>query len=389
MSLTMALPDFEPSAKGLVPITVWLMSGRCVQVAMRPGEKVAQLQRLLAAELGVRTFQIMLLMGMAPLQPQRPVEELASACVTLAVAAAPLRLYACGGADMRDVATSTVCGFHIEGGECGQLPAMRECRTFPSVVALGPHLYVCGGERGKNGKEVLASVERLDVASGGAAGSRVWEPVAAMPRKSSAATAVALRGSLYVCGGHRGCKTYKQVCRYDPDLDRWSEAPAMLGARGGAGGICVDDRIYLLGGNNGHQALSCGEVFDPDAGRWAPLPRMRERRIGAAVAAAGGHIYVCGGGTGTALLSSVERFSLTSWCWERVAPMLQQRARGLAVTVQGCVLVCGGRSQLELETDHLECFYPGTGSWERAGTVAPMCCESTWASVADHGEAAE
>lgn len=101
-----------------------------------------------------------------------------------------------------------------------------------------------------------------------------WRNAAPMPAGSGAGgnAAAVLNGALYVFGGEvfgQPGAVHREVWRYDPRADAWTEAAPMPTPRHGVGAVAIDGSIYLVGGatrpsGNGTSALverftlSCG-----------------------------------------------------------------------------------------------------------------------------------
>ena len=75
--------------------------------------------------------------------------------------------------------------------------------------------------------------------------------VASMNCKRSAVGAVAVGDHLYVCGGFDGLSSLDTVERFDPDENSWSMVSNMTKHRSAAGVVTLLGKIYALGGHNG------------------------------------------------------------------------------------------------------------------------------------------
>jgi N-acetylneuraminic acid mutarotase len=160
-------------------------------------------------------------------------------------------------------------------------------------------LYVPGGRRSANPKDISATLERYDPRSDR------WETVADMPEPRSGYALAALEGRLYVFGGWDGSAFRDDVFAYDPQSDSWSELESMPTARAFADASVVEGSIFVIGGENKAGPVASNEQYVPsqeDTQPWvnrAPLPKARSR-FSTAVALS--NIYVFGGDNASDLL---------------------------------------------------------------------------------------
>merc|ERR1712232_250823 len=161
------------------------------------------------------------------------------------------------------------------------------------------------------------------------------EPLPPMSTPRCYASAAAMRGCLYVCGG-------------------------------------VADAVFT-------QILGSAECVDTVSGfgAWETLPPLVTPRSHAALGVIGGRLYACGGrcmqpAGSTCALSSVESLCPSANAWEAVAPMLTPRLGAAAGIAAGKLFVCGGRYAGGTEALHsVEHYDPAAGVWELG---APMIC---------------
>jgi N-acetylneuraminic acid mutarotase len=160
------------------------------------------------------------------------------------------------------------------------------------VARLGERLYVPGGRRSADQKDISAALERYDPRADR------WEKLADMPQPRSGYALAALEGRLYVFGGWDGSAFRDTVFAYDPQSDNWSELEAMPTARAFADASVVEGSIFVVGGENKAGPVASNEQYVPsqeDTQPWvnrAPMPRPRSR-FSSAVALS--NIYVFGG----------------------------------------------------------------------------------------------
>ncbi len=146
------------------------------------------------------------------------------------------------------------------------------------AVVLGGKLYVPGGRRSKDPRDISKVFEQYDPRT------ETWAKLPDLPQPRSAYTLAALEGKLYLIGGWDGKSYRREVFEYDPDRGAWREQSPMPTPRAFMDGGVVEDSIYVLGGENETaKGLTSNEVYTPSSegdkpwGRRAPLPTPRSR----------------------------------------------------------------------------------------------------------------
>lgn len=85
-------------------------------------------------------------------------------------------------------------------------------------------------------------------------------------------------GCLYVLGGFSRVSTMKNVWRYNPILNAWSEMTPMSIGRAYCKTSILNDKLYVVGGvsqgRGGLTPLQSAEVFDPHTSTWSQVPSM-------------------------------------------------------------------------------------------------------------------
>lgn len=208
-----------------------------------------------------------------------------------AIASSGERLYVIGGENTTGVLDS------IERYDAS-LRTWAELSKKPTAVAdvravvLGGKLYVPGGRRSNDPKDITTAFERYDPSA------EAWETLPDLPQPRSAYALAALEGKLYLFGGWDGSAYRGEVFEYDPERASWRERTPMPTARAFADAGVVEGSIYVLGGESQAGPLANNEVYTPaqEGGqpwaRRAPLPQPRSR-FGSAVALS--IIHVLGG----------------------------------------------------------------------------------------------
>ena len=221
-------------------------------------------------------------------------------------------------------------------------------------------LFAAGGNTKHS---ATASVERYDFRNGG------WMPAINFPRKKSHAALVGVGRKLYSIGGFDGSKRLSSVDIYDPQLERWSEGPAMPTPRSAFGAACDSKgNIYCIGGYSNSQHITAVEILDSKTKQWREGPPLQEKRSYVQAAAIGNNIYAVGGTNGTTRLKSVEKLS-NGDRWVPVAELNVPRSRPGVATLNGCIYAVGGYDG----SDHLnsiECYNPKIDKWTLIETMS-------------------
>src|SRR5207247_620850 len=104
-----------------------------------------------------------------------------------------------------------------------------------------------------------------------------WATRAPLGSPRGALAVVALGGRLHAIGGSNGQVTGAHEV-YDPETDRWTEAPAMPTARDHLAAVAFQGRLWALGGRESFlgKQYATVEVYDPATNGWytgTPLAR--------------------------------------------------------------------------------------------------------------------
>lgn len=190
-------------------------------------------------------------------------------------------------------------------------------RYFGSVACGDGELLPLGGMRDH---EVVASVERLDLATGTCTPR---QPPLLEPWSFFAYAA--LRGGRVVIAGGRGPggRLLATAELYDPATGARTQLPPMSTSRSSAQGVVLSDgRFAVLGGrSNVNTTLASCQALDLRTLQWAPLPDMIQPHSGFAAFAVGSSVVVAGGGGEGPFyhpLDSVEVLELSSQSWRAV-----------------------------------------------------------------------
>jgi DNA-binding CsgD family transcriptional regulator len=219
------------------------------------------------------------------------------------------------------------------------LPAAQIARAGFAIASSGDKLYAIGGE-GADG--VLDRVERYDASLG------IWTELSRKPTAVADVRAAVLGGKLYVPGGRRSSDS-KDITtafeRYDPNAEAWETLDALPQPRSGYALAALEGKIYLIGGWDGTAYRSEVFEYDPERGSWRERTPMPTPRAFADAGVVEGNMYVLGGENQSGQLASNEVYTPAqegAQPWSRRAPLPQPRSRfGVAVALS-VIHVLGG-----------------------------------------------
>ena len=283
-----------------------------------------------------------------PLREASALAATSRACVPLAQAITAWQagqralVCVCGGVDEEDSLISAE-RFDPERHLWEALPPMGSERWGASAAAMGGRLYTCGGCNTQD--DNLSSVERFDPER------NLWEALPPMSSERFRSSAAAMDGRLYVFGGlNAEEEILSSAERFDPERNIWEALLPMGAERKGAAAAAMGGRLYVFGGSNAQDySLSSAERFDPERNLWEALPPMGSERAGASAAAMRGSLYIFGGFRSSdarraeaVTLSSAERFDPERNLWEVLPPMGSERWGSAAAAMGGSLYVLGG-----------------------------------------------
>lgn len=213
------------------------------------------------------------------------------------------------------------------------MPAPRDHFAL-AAFDLQRELYVFGGA---DADGVSPRIDRYDPAND------LWTSLGEKPVPVQHASAVTLRGQIYLPGGEDAEGRVRDLLEiYDPRERSWSTGPPLPAPRSRYTLVAWDGQIYLIGGWDGQAARAEVFIFDPDANRWADGPTLPTARQQAGAVIANGRLYLIGG-TGTAgpLRDSVrlDPGDDASRRWISLAPLPQPIAAPAVVAPAGTLLV--------------------------------------------------
>ncbi|XP_016895324.1 kelch-like protein 6 isoform X2 [Cynoglossus semilaevis] len=151
---------------------------------------------------------------------------------------------------------------------------------------------------------------------------------------------ITYRNELYISGGK---DTQQDVWKYNGALDKWIQIEHLLTPRWRHKMVVHGGRVYALGGFDGTQRLASVEAYDPFHNRWTQVTPLREGVSSFAAATFDRWIYVIGGGPNGRMASDLVQ------CWEPGTDSWELRASipietkcTCAVTFKNSIYIVGG-----------------------------------------------
>ncbi|MBL1277505.1 MAG: hypothetical protein COB30_015595 [Ectothiorhodospiraceae bacterium] len=270
-------------------------------------------------------------------------------------------IYMIAGIDGRDFLRSTEYAPIMADGRIGEWklgPRLIEERGFTEAVIKNNFIYVVGGGKGVNGKQLLTTVERAKINSDGSLGPwRQEGQRTVLPRRC---TKLSLVGDyLYSFGGYGGTLLdsveFSKIAE-DGSLGPWTMASeAMTLPRYVNSVKTANGATYVIGGHDQNKGVGIADVewarpqADGDIHSWKPTNPLITGRYGLASAKHGKTIYALGGLTGLEYLRSIEMTQALPGGglapWKETTKMNVPRATFSAVTHNGYFYVLGGTNQ--------------------------------------------
>jgi len=213
-----------------------------------------------------------------------------------------------------------------------QLPAPT---SAASAVAIGGKIYLAGGLTPTGGSS--AAILRIDPSSGSVASS------GALAQPGHDAAAAALGDRAVVFGGGEVAST--AAAQSFGSGGTASPAGALPGPRSDLGAAVVDGRAYLVGGYDGH--LAQPEVLSTaDGHSFTPVAALPQPVRYPAVAAAGSSVYAFGGeDVGGTAVAAIQRIDPARRSASVVGRLPIATSHATAVTLGGDIYVAGGRAR--------------------------------------------
>jgi N-acetylneuraminic acid mutarotase len=251
-------------------------------------------------------------------------------------------VYAIGGATAGCSATGAVEGLNTATGTWTTKMPMATPRSSASAVSLKGKIFVLGGADCGN---FFSTVEVYDPAT------NTWSAAAPMPTNRALHAAVALNGKIYVTGGAAlgadGLFFFPTTLDvYDPDIDTWSTKKPLPAPRAVHAAVALDGLIYVVGGLGDMSTT----VYNPASDTWTEKgAKFPDPRGDLTAAVFNGALYALGGtdASGLLALSRVDQYDVLNDAWIAGLPMLEARADFAVVSVGGALYAIGGQSDSE------------------------------------------
>lgn len=222
--------------------------------------------------------------------------------------------------------------------------------------------------------EIAATQHVFDSPAPKAANPGRWIARAALPLpRSEMAWATAHAGRMHIIGGYaeqRVDRPYHHV--YDPQADRWAEAPPLPRGANHVGVTVLDGRLYAIGGHidQNRKPDNLCFVLDIAAGAWSKIASLPDRCGAIACVSLDGKVHAIGGAIGdtSAQKKSVDWhlvYDPQADRWEQHAPMPTGRDHTGTLVVGGLIHVVGGRVDSFHTNSNLHHVYdPKSDRWQ-------------------------
>ncbi|CAK8688299.1 unnamed protein product [Clavelina lepadiformis] len=102
-----------------------------------------------------------------------------------------------------------------------------------------------------------------------------WEYIPPMKTCRSGLTAVVLNNEIYAIGGDDGSNNLNSVEKYDPDTKAWIDVSCMNEERWDGSACVVDGLIWVFGGEYAETV----EFYDPATNKWQVSTNMDIERV--------------------------------------------------------------------------------------------------------------
>jgi N-acetylneuraminic acid mutarotase len=191
-----------------------------------------------------------------------------------------------------------------------QYAELPEGVTSFGAAVVGKALYIYGGHRGGehdySNEEQSDQFRRLKLTADGK-----WEDLPSGPKLQGLAL-VAAGGKLYRIGGFTAKNSAEEeqdlhssnsVGVFDPETNKWTDAPAMPTARSSHDAVVLGDKIYVVGGwtlagkdaQPKYQDTALVMDVSAETPSWKELPKPPFQRRALSLGAANGKVYAIGG----------------------------------------------------------------------------------------------
>ncbi|XP_049315425.1 kelch-like protein 3 [Bactrocera dorsalis] len=169
--------------------------------------------------------------------------------------------------------------------------------------------------------------------------NKIWYYFQDMVQARNNHCVVELNGKIYAIGGRDGKNVLSSVERYTISVG-WKFVNRLIVGRFRAGAVTLNGKIYVMGGSNGNTGLNSVECYNPDSNTWTSCADMTGYFAG--IAAHNGHIYVLGNGDGC---RPVERYDPHQDTWSQICSLGVGGGNIACVTLDNRLWAIGGKSK--------------------------------------------
>jgi len=207
--------------------------------------------------------------------------------------------------------------------------------------------------------------------------SRLWTRMEGLPDPAPARNhpiTFTLDGKGYVMTGNtiNNSLVFKDIWRYDPDINQWEELPPFPGsARGYAYGVAYKGKAYIgFGLNPSTGFLRDLWTYDPVLEKWDQLPSCPcEARAHPAFVAVGGKIYMAAGGGASGDLKDFWSYDIKDSTWTQLQDFPgPKRHHPYYFEIGDDVYVGFGHSGPNIYKDLFR-YQPGQARWSQVASL--------------------
>ncbi len=278
-----------------------------------------------------------------------PVELTAAEAVTLGSS-----IYVIGGLDAFGRSVAAVRAFDVLHNSWSDRAPLPKPLQNVAAAAYGGRIYVFGGFAGLT--DVPSNSVYIYEAS-----TDSWSSGRKMPQATGAAAAVTVGDAIHVLGGFSQGQSSDMHYIYDPALNSWRQADALISGRDRSAVLNHDGLIYVFGGRQGSVLYPIADtaIYSPGNDSWDDFPHMPVKRANGGVAEVNGQAYLFCGETATTVIGQVDALDFENRSWSQALPMPTPRQGCAVASYGGRIFVIGGGRKPVLSVSSLnEVFVP-------------------------------
>jgi hypothetical protein len=261
----------------------------------------------------------------------------------LALAEVNGKIYLLGGYPASRQTARTVQIYDIASDRWELGPPLPQPNNHGMAAGVSGKVYLIGGQTLADSPTYVDTVYEFDPGRG------TWVEKARMPTARSSGVAVVHDGRIYVAGGRppRG----NDFAVYHPATDSWQELPVLPTQRNHLTGAAIKGRIHIVGGRQGDGLsplmTTAHEVFDPQMQTWTTAAAMLRARSGMNGAMARGCFHVWGGEGPAGMFPDHDYYDPRNNQWTRLRDM-STPVHGVygSAFVNGLIWASGGGTQI-------------------------------------------